>query len=336
MCAHANQVPSIPCAEPELSIVVPIRNEATNLDPFFDRLVGVLTHLGMSYEIICIDDGSTDASLPLLIQHHRKNPSIKVVELARNFGKDAALSAGLDYARGAAVIPIDADLQDPPEVIPELVSKWREGFEVVNAKRLKRAGESRLKVTTAKLFYRIFARVTDVAIALDTGDFRLLDRKVVEVLTKLPERTRFMKGLFSWVGFRQATVVYNREPRHSGGTNWGYVQLWNFAIDGLASFSSLPLKIWSYLGVAISLLAFFYAAFLAVLKLSRGIDVPGYASLMVAVLFLGGVQLITLGIVGEYLGRIYNEVKGRPLYVVSDTFGLKANSRVSRELSSQG
>jgi polyisoprenyl-phosphate glycosyltransferase len=215
-----------------------------------------------------------------------------------------------------------------------LVAKWREGFEVVNATRLSRAGESRIKTTTAKLFYRIFARMTDIPIPLDTGDFRLLDRKVVDVLVRLPERTRFMKGLFSWVGFRQATVVYNREPRYAGATNWGYAQLWNFAIDGVASFSSLPLKIWSYLGFATSLFAFFYAIFLAVLKLSQGIDVPGYASLMVVVLFLGGVQLITLGIVGEYLGRIYNEVKGRPIYVVRDTLGMEENSALeSRDLS---
>ena len=329
MCARANQVPSTAGAEPKLSILVPIKNEASNLDSFFARLVSVLNNLALSYEIICIDDGSTDASLPLLIEHRQRNPSIKIVGLSRNFGKDAALSAGLDYARGAAVIPIDADLQDPPEVIPQLVAKWREGFEVVNATRLTRAGESRVKTTTAMIFYRVFARMTDTPIPLDTGDFRLLDRKVVDVLVQLPERTRFMKGLFSWVGFRQTTVIYNREPRYSGSTNWGYAKLWNFAIDGVVSFSSLPLKVWSYLGFATSLFAFFYAIFLAVLKLSRGIDAPGYASLMVVVLFLGGVQLITLGIVGEYLGRIYNEVKGRPIYVVRDTFGLEENPAVA-------
>ncbi len=328
--AGTNRVPSAAC-EPKLSILVPIKNEATNLDTFFSRMSVVLAGLGMTYEIICIDDGSTDASLPLLIEQHRRNPSIKIVGLSRNFGKDAALSAGLDYAQGAAVIPIDADLQDPPEVIPLLVAKWHEGFEVVNATRLERAGEGWIKTTTAKLFYRIFAGITDTPIPLDTGDFRLLDRKVVEVLVRLPERTRFMKGLFSWVGFRQASVVYNREARHSGNTNWGYAKLWNFAIDGVASFSSLPLKIWSYLGFAISLFAFFYATFLAALKLSRGIDVPGYASLMVVVLFLGGVQLITLGIVGEYLGRIYNEVKARPIYVVRDTFGLQETSSTSNQ-----
>lgn len=321
-----DQVSSTASPETRLSILVPIKNEATNLQAFFTRVVLVLDGLGLTYEIICIDDGSTDASLQSLIEHRRLNPSIKIVGLSRNFGKDAALSAGLDYARGAAVIPIDADLQDPPEVIPQLVAKWQEGFEVVNATRITRAGESRVKTTTAKLFYRLFARVTDTPIPLDTGDFRLLDRKVVDVLIRLPERTRFMKGLFAWVGFRYTTVVYNREPRHSGSTNWGYAKLWNFAIDGVASFSSLPLKIWSYLGFATSLFAFFYAIFLAVFKLSRGIDVPGYASLMVVVLFLGGVQLITLGIVGEYLGRIYNEVKGRPIYIVRETFGLGENS----------
>src|SRR5208283_291037 len=186
----------------------------------FARTVRVLNDLGVTYEIICIDDGSTDASLPLLIKHREHNPAIKVIGLSRNFGKDAALSAGLDYARGAAMIPIDADLQDPPEVIPQLVAKWHEGFEVVNATRLTRAGESGLKILTSKLFYRIFARVTDTPIPLDTGDFRLLDRRVVDVLVRLPERAPFMKGLFSWVGFRHTTVLYNREPRHSGGTKW--------------------------------------------------------------------------------------------------------------------
>ena len=331
MGARANQIPSTTCAEPKLSILVPIHNEASNLETFFTRLLRTLGDLGLTYEIICIDDGSNDASLPLLTEHRRQNPAIKIVSLSRNFGKDAALSAGLDYARGAAVIPIDADLQDPPEIIPQLVAKWHEGFEVVNATRLKREGESRVKTTTAMLFYRIFAKVTDTPIPLDTGDFRLLDRRVVDVLVRLPERTRFMKGLFAWVGFHQATVVYNRDPRHSGDTKWGYAKLWNFAIDGVVSFSSLPLKVWSYLGFATSLFAFFYAIFLAVFKLSRGIDVPGYASLMVAVLFLGGVQLITLGIVGEYLGRIYNEVKGRPIYVVGETFGLDETSSVARQ-----
>ena len=320
---RAIQAPSTTRAEPKLSIVVPIHNEATNLDSFFARTVRVLGDLGVSYEIICIDDGSTDASLPLLIKHREHNPAIKIIGLSRNFGKDPALSAGLDYARGAAVIPIDADLQDPPEVIPLLVAKWHEGFEVVNATRLTRAGESRIKILTSKLFYRVFARVTDTPIPLDTGDFRLLDRRVIDVLVRLPERAPFMKGLFSWVGFRHTTVLYNREPRHSGGTKWGYVKLWNFAIDGLTSFSSLPLKIWSYVGFATSLLAFLYAMFLGVFKLFWGINIPGFASLMVAVLFLGGVQLITLGIVGEYLARIYNEVKGRPIYIVSDTFGIE-------------
>ncbi len=311
--AHASAV--------ELSLVVPIHNEAAGLDEFFTRTLAVLEKLGLRWEIVCVNDGSTDASLERLLEFHRRLPAIKIVSLSRNFGKDVALSAGLDYASGAAVVPIDADLQDPPELIERMVAKWREGFDMVYAVRNRRDGDSWLKRQTARYFYRIFDRITDIPAPRDTGDFRLLDRRVVDVLARLPERTRFMKGLFAWVGFRHAAILYDREPRRAGDTKWGYWRLWNFALDAITSFSSLPLKIWSYLGLVISIFAFLYAMFLAGLKIVRGIDVPGYASLMVAVLFFGGVQLISLGIIGEYLARMYNEVKGRPLYLVRDAWG---------------
>lgn len=307
----------------DLSLVVPVHNEAAGLDEFFSRTIAVLDKLGLTWEIVCVNDGSTDASLDRLLEYHRRDPAIKIVNLSRNFGKDIALSAGLDYARGSAVVPIDADLQDPPELIERMVAKWREGFDMVYAVRNRRDGDSWLKRVTARFFYRIFDRITDIPAPRDTGDFRLLDRRVVDVLSRLPERTRFMKGLFAWVGYRHAAISYDREARRAGDTKWSYWRLWNFALDAITSFSSLPLKIWSYLGLVISVFAFLYALFLAGLKIIRGIDVPGYASIMVAVLFFGGVQLISLGIIGEYLARMYNEVKGRPLYLVRDAWGFE-------------
>jgi glycosyltransferase involved in cell wall biosynthesis len=316
-----------PAAPVEISIVVPVHNEAAGLEAFFAQLLPVLERLGTTWEVICINDGSTDATLDLLLGFHRRTPAIKVINLSRNFGKDVALSAGLDFAGGGAVIPIDADLQDPPELIAQMVAKWREGFDIVVATRARRDGDSWLKRVSARYFYKIFDRITDVPIPRDTGDYRLIDRRVVNVLVQLPERTRFMKGLFAWVGFRQAAISFDRNPRHAGETKWNYWRLWNFALDAITSFSTLPLKIWSYLGLAISLFAFLFAIFLAGLKIIRGIDLPGYASLMVAVLFFGGVQLISLGIIGEYLARMYSEVKGRPLYLVRDSWGFEQVQR---------
>ena len=306
---------------PELSIVVPLYCEESNVDPLFERLETVVRNLDVSYEIICVDDSSKDNTLLRLLDHRRRNPAIKVVALARNFGKELALTAGLDYSRGEAVVPIDADLQDPPECIQALMAKWREGYDVVYAKRRNRAGETWFKKVTANGFYRIIGSLSQVTIPQDTGDFRLMDRRVVEALKQLPERTRFMKGLFAWVGYRQTFITYDRDARHSGRTKWNYWQLWNFAIDGIVSFSSTPLRVWGYLGLAISAISFIYASFLVMRTLVLGIDVPGYASLMVAILFLGGVQLVSLGIIGEYLGRIYEEVKQRPLYLVREFYG---------------
>ncbi|MGB7084769.1 MAG: glycosyltransferase family 2 protein [Phormidesmis sp.] len=314
-------VPNQPAVE--ISIVVPLYCEASNIDHLFRRLETVLERLAFSYEIVCVDDGSSDDTVQGLIAHRQRNNRVKVVALSRNFGKELALTAGIDYACGAAVVPIDADLQDPPELIEALVAKWREGYDVVYARRRSRQGETWLKRATANSFYRVMERMSNVPIPRDTGDFRLLDRRVVEVMKQLPERTRFMKGLFAWVGYRQTEVTYDREPRFSGETKWNYWRLWNFAIDGIVSFSVAPLRIWSYIGIIFAVLSFLYGSFLLLRTVILGIDVPGYASLMVAVLFLGGVQMISLGILGEYLGRVYAEVKGRPLYLVRDTFGIE-------------
>ena len=307
-------------ARVQLSVVVPIYNEEPNIGHLFERLEGILESLNLSHEIICVDDGSKDASLAHLIKHHSRNPNIKVVSLSRNFGKEIALTAGIDYSTGDVVVPIDADLQDPPELISELLAKWREGYDVVYAVRRSRSGESWLKKLTAYLFYRVIGRMSQVPIPRNTGDFRLLDRRVVEALKHLPERTRFMKGLFSWVGFKQTFILYDRARRYKGKTKWNYWRLWNFAIDGITSFSAIPLKVWSYAGLVISLIAFVYAALLIIRTIALGIDVPGYASLMVVTLFIGGIQLMTLGVIGEYLGRVYEEVKGRPLYLVRETY----------------
>jgi glycosyltransferase involved in cell wall biosynthesis len=307
----------------ELSIVVPLYNEEENIDYLFERLTSVLNKITTSYEIVCVNDGSKDNTLDCLIEQNRCNPAIKVVNLSRNFGKEIALTAGIDYANGAAVIPIDADLQDPPELIEELVAKWREGYDVVYATRHTRQGETWLKRFTANAFYQTIGKMSRVNIPPNTGDFRLLDRKVVEALKQLPERTRFMKGLFAWVGFKQTSVLFERQPRFQGKTTWNYWKLWNFALDGIASFSSIPLKGWSYIGLSVSFISLVDASIIIIRTLIFGIDVPGYASLMVAILFLGGIQLITLGIIGEYLGRVYEEVKGRPLYVVRECYGFE-------------
>lgn len=316
----------MPKSSVELSIVIPLYNEEKNIQQLFEHLESVLNRLNLSYEIVCIDDGSQDNTLRCLLARHYQNPSVKVVSFSRNFGKEAALTAGIDFATGRAIIPIDADLQDPPELIAELVDKWREGYDVVDAVRRSRQGESWIKQATANAFYWLIGRVSEVPIPAATGDFRLLDRKVVNTLKQLPERTRFMKGLFAWVGFKQTAIFYDRLPRYRGQTKWSYWRLWNFAIDGITSFSTVPLKVWSYLGLTLALSAFLYATFLVVRTLILGIDVPGYASLMVAILFLGGVQLITLGVIGEYLGRVYEEVKGRPLYLVRDCYGFDSSS----------
>ena len=319
----------------EISVIIPLYNESASIEQLFARLTPILQQLNTSYEIICINDGSQDDTLDRLLKANLQNSAIKIVNLSRNFGKEIALTAGIDYAIGAAVIPIDADLQDPPELIVQLIERWRAGYDVVYATRRSRQGETWLKKISAKAFYRTIGRLSTVHIPANTGDFRLLDRKVVEAVKKLPERTRFMKGLFAWVGYKQTSVLFDREPRYSGSSTWNYWKLWNFALDGIISFSFLPLKVWSYVGISISLISLMYASILVARTLVFGVDVPGYASLMVAILFLGGIQLITLGILGEYLGRVYAEVKGRPLYFVREEYGFDSQQLTQKSTPMQ-
>ncbi len=316
----------MPDPRPVLSIVVPIYDESENIQTFYQRCRAVLDGLDLPWEIVCVDDGSRDDSLAQLVALHRVDPRVKVLELSRNFGKEIALTAGIDAATGQAVIPIDADLQDPPELIPQMVERWQAGYDVVYATRVERAGESWLKRTTASSFYHLMTRMADVDLPANTGDFRLMSRQAVDALKLLRERNRFMKGIFAWVGFRQHQLEYRRDPRLAGSTKWSWWRLIRLAMEGITSFSTAPLQLATWLGLAVSALAFAYAAHRIVLTLLRGIDEPGYASLLVSILFLGGVQLITLGIIGEYVGRIYQEVKQRPLYLLRRVHGRVATA----------
>ncbi len=309
---------------PMLSVVVPMYNEEEGAEGFFARLMPVLSSITKNFEIVCVDDGSSDRTLAILTQYHVRDSRIKVLSLSRNFGKDTALSAGLDYTRGQAVIPIDADLQDPPELIAEMVAKWREGYEVVYARRSHRDTDGVSKRVSAGMFYRIHNWIADVRIPDNTGDFRLMDRRVVEALKHLPEKTRFMKGLFAWVGFRQIGVEFRREARAAGTTKWRYWKLWNFALDGITGSSTVPLRIWTYFGIAVGLFALTYAAWLVTRTVAYGVEVPGYASLMVTVLMLGAINIVATGILGEYLGRVYAEVRNRPLYLIRETRGIES------------
>jgi len=312
---------------PRLSIVVPCYNEALNLDGFFARLTPVLDATGLAWEVVCVDDGSRDDTAAVLAGWNQKEPRIKLLGLSRNFGKECALSAGLANAVGDAVIPMDADLQHPPEVIPQMIAKWREGFDVVFAIRKARVGQSWLSRQQARAFYWVFDKLSEVPLPREVGDFRLLDRKVVDVINTMPERTRFMKGIFAWVGFRQTGIPYDQEERLHGETKWSVISLLRFAFDGLVAFSDYPLRIWALVGSAISGFAFLYIVFRLLKTLIYGIDVPGYESIIVTILFLGGVQLITLGVIGHYLGRVFNEVKGRPLFIVRDRLGFASDEK---------
>jgi glycosyltransferase involved in cell wall biosynthesis len=308
----------------ELSIVVPMWNESAVLDRFFARLLPVLDAATPSYEILCVDDGSTDDTFARLEAFRARNPRIRLLGLSRNFGKESALSAGLDFAAGAAVIPMDADLQDPPELVPQMLAKWREGYDVVLAKRASREGESWVKRGTAHAFYRLIGRLSQVQIPENVGDFRLMDRRVVETLAVLPERSRFMKGVFAWLGFRQVTLEYAREPRAAGVAKQNWPRLFALAIDGIVSFSAAPLKIWSYIGFLVALFAGLYGLFIILRTLILGVVVPGYASLLVVVLFMNGLVLIGLGVIGEYMARVFTEVKRRPVYIIAAHSGVAA------------
>ncbi|MCC7150366.1 MAG: glycosyltransferase family 2 protein [Rubrivivax sp.] len=293
-----------------------MRDEADALAAFEARLLPVLQASGESFEIVCINDGSRDDTCARLRAWQARDARVRAIDLTRNFGKEAALTCGIDHAHGQAVIPIDADLQDPPELIPEMLRLWRQGFEVVLAQRADRGSDSVLKRHSAALFYRLHNRLAQAPLPVNVGDFRLMDRRVVDALKQLPERQRFMKGLFAWVGFRQAIVPYTREPRLHGQSKFSGWRLWNLALDGITAFSTAPLRIWTYLGLCIALLAFVYGLFIVGSVLLAGRDTPGYASLITVVLFLGGIQLVGLGVLGEYLGRVLQEVKQRPVYLI--------------------
>lgn len=305
-----------------LSIVVPFFNEGAAVEAFHDGLAPVLAQIaGYEVDIVCVDDGSSDDTMQRLLRLAARHKAYRIIELSRNFGKEAALTAGLDAATGACVVPMDADLQDPPGLLPEMLRRWEQGADVVLARRADRASDTRLKRLCARLFYRLHNRLAEIRIPCDVGDFRLMDRRVVDVLKALPERQRFMKGLFAWVGFRTEVVDYVRPARCAGRSKFATWRLWNLALEGLTSFSTLPLRVWTYVGFAGAALTSAYALFILVRTLLVGIDVPGYTSLLVTVLFVGSLQLVSVGLLGEYIGRIYMEAKQRPLYVVRSRHG---------------
>lgn len=321
-------------ASPVVSLIVPMYNEAPMVPILLERLTKVLTSLGESYEIVFVNDGSIDQTGELLDAACDADPHLRVLHFSRNFGKEIALTAGLDNVSGQAVIPIDADLQDPPELIKTLLERWREGYDVVHCRRTNRLSDTWVKRTTARMFYAVMGRLSRVEVPPNTGDYRLMDRRVVAVLRQLRERNRFMKGLFAWVGFRQTAVEYERPARAAGTTKFHYWRLWNFALDGITGQSTVPLRVAGYLGLLMAILAMTYGMILILRTLIFGTDVPGYASLMVAVLLLGGVQLIVLGVIGEYLGRVLEETKNRPLYVVAASrgFGSFADNALESDL----
>lgn len=308
----------------KISIIVPFYNESEGVGYFYDAICHILNQIsGMDFEVVCIDDGSRDDTLKKLISIVEKDHRFHVIELSRNFGKEAALTAGIDAATGNAVIPIDADLQDPPELILEMVKEWLKGAEVVLARRVDRSSDSLVKRKTAEIFYRFHNHLSTIQIPENVGDFRLMDRIVVDALKQLPEQHRFMKGLFAWVGFKTVTLDYVRNRRIAGATKFSGWRLWNFALEGITSFSSAPLKFWSYIGGLGALVTFIYAIFIISQTLIHGVNIPGYASLLVAVLFFGSLQLISVGMLGEYIGRIYMETKNRPIYLIRKRYGIK-------------
>lgn len=306
--------------KPTVSLVVPFYNEGNGVNLFFERVVPILQALDVPFEIVCVDDGSKDDTLAYLIRWAGLDRSIRVIELSRNFGKESALTAGIEHASGLAVIPMDADLQDPPELISSMVNTWRGGADVVLARRIDRSTDTYLKRLTAKLFYRVHNRVSDTKIPDNVGDFRLMSRPVVDALKELPERQRFMKGLFAWVGFRTSVVHYVRENRSFGKTKFSGWKLWNFALEGITSFSTAPLRVWTYIGLLGTACTLGLALFIVLKTLIHGVDVPGYASLLVSVLFFGSLQLLSIGLLGEYIGRIYLESKQRPNYIVRKVY----------------
>jgi len=306
----------------KISVVIPVFDEIDVIDACYERLTEVMSGIdGFEYELMFIDDGSTDRSHERLLDLHSRDPHLKIIKFSRNFGHQVAVTAGVDEADGDAIIIIDADLQDPPEVIPEMIQKWQEGYDVVYGVRKRRAGEGRMKLWTAAAFYRLLRRFTNIEIPVDVGDFRLISARAAAYLRQLREKDRFVRGLVSWVGFKQVGLPYERESRLAGETKYPFSKMFKFAIDGITSFSSLPLKLASWLGYLASFLAFIYLISVFIQR-AMGYTVEGWATIMVAMLFLGGVQLICIGIIGEYIGRIFNETKSRPLYVIESIHGV--------------
>jgi glycosyltransferase involved in cell wall biosynthesis len=309
----------------DLSIILPFHNEATGVHELFRRLYPVLGRIGLSYEVICIDDGSTDTTYAALLHEREMDKRLKLVRMARNFGKEAALTCGLHLATGKAAITMDSDLQHPPEVIADLIEKWRDGSDLVYAVRRGRGTDGKLRRFLSRMFYVVFQKIAEIQMPEGAGDFTLLDRKVINAVNALPERNRFMKGMVSWVGFQRDVVPFDVAPRTVGASSWNFFRLMRFAIDGLTGFSTFPLRIWIWGGAAISLAAIAYALYLTAYTIVKGIDVPGYASVMVGILLLGGLQLLSLGMIGEYLSRIFTEVKARPIYFVAEQIGFEGN-----------
>lgn len=305
----------------EISVVVPVYNEEGNIRPLYDRLSETLKALGLSYEIIMVDDGSSDRSAEIISELNKKDGRVKLLSFSKNFGHMIALSAGLDHASGNAVITLDADLQHPPALIPKLVEKWKSGAEVVNTLRKETRGAGVFKVLSADLFYRLLNKIARINLPPRAADYRLLDRKVVETLKQMKERARFLRGLISWVGFKQGSVEYEADPRFAGKTKYSVGRMFSFALDGITSFSSFPLRLSTYLGLTVAFLSFVYILYAVYIRLFTNRAIEGWTSVLVAVLFIGGVQLIFLGILGEYLGRVYEETKQRPLYIVRSKLG---------------
>ena len=301
-----------------LSIVAPAYNEAENIDEFYSRILESTKDLNLDIEIIYVNDGSLDKTIDVIYKQKENNDHITAIDLSRNFGKEIALTAGLDYSSGDAVVVIDTDLQDPPELIPKLVENWNDGYDVVNAKRIKREGESSLKKITSYIYYRVLFRLSDISIPKDIGDFRLLDRKALDALLKLREKHRYMKGLFVWVGFKQKEIEYEREARFKGKTKLNLLSLFNLAFDGLTSFSIMPLRLASIIGFLTAVTGFLYGAIIVIKTIFFHEPVAGFTSLVVLITFFGGIQLLSIGIIGEYIGRIFNETKNRPLYIVKN------------------
>lgn len=303
----------------EISIIIPIYNEELNLKLMYDRLYKVILTMNITYEFIFINDGSIDNSMNIIKELANINRNVKYIDFSRNFGHQIAVSAGLERSKGKSVVIIDADLQDPPELIIDLYEKHKEGYEVVYAKRRSRKGENFMKKWTAKLFYRILGSITSVSIPVDTGDFRLIDRKVVEVLKNMPEQQKFLRGQISWIGFRQVAVEYDRDERHAGKTGYTYKKMIRFALDGITSFSNFPLKFATYTGFIVSFLAFLIMLYALYSRFIIKEYVPGWTSLILSVMFIGGIQLICVGIIGEYIGRLSANIRNRPLYIINET-----------------